>query len=359
MAKRILILCPYPPGQAPSQRFRFEQYIELLSNHGFEVTVKSFISLNTWHILYSNGNELKKLIGVGMGFVYRFLLLFRLSRYDFIFIHREVTPVGPPWFEWVAAKLLSKKIIYDFDDAIWLPNTSMENKLAAFFKWHSKVKSICRWSYRISCGNSYLCDYAKPFNSRVALNPTTIDTVDLHNPTLFTKKQNKTTIIGWTGTHSTLIYLPTLTSVFSLLKEKYGSKIDFLLIADRPIDLGVEMSFIKWNKGTEIDDLLKIDIGIMPLVDDHWANGKCGFKALQYMALSIPAVVSPVGVNSTIIQHGQNGFLCASDQEWVQALSCLIEDVELRKSIGQAGRKTVEDHYSVKSNSINFLSLFK
>jgi hypothetical protein len=156
MAK-ILFLIPYPQGQAPSQRFRFEQYLGTLSKAGHTYDLAPFLSAATWTILYKPGRALAKAVGIAAGFGRRLGLLFRVPTYDFIFIHREAAPLGPPILEWLIAKAFRKKIIYDFDDAIWLANTSEANKLAAGLKWHHKVASICRWAYKNSSGNAYLC----------------------------------------------------------------------------------------------------------------------------------------------------------------------------------------------------------
>ncbi len=144
--KRILFVVPYPVGKAPSQRFRFEQYFELLAANGLPFDVAPFIDDKTWQILYKPGYAKEKVIGILTGFWRRVTLLFSLGKYDYLFIHREATPIGPPWFEWIAAKMLKKKIIYDFDDAIWIPNTSENNKIVAGIKWHHKVESICSWA---------------------------------------------------------------------------------------------------------------------------------------------------------------------------------------------------------------------
>ncbi|MBS1486259.1 MAG: glycosyltransferase family 4 protein [Bacteroidetes bacterium] len=357
--KKIIIISPYPFGEAPSQRFRFEQYLDHLAGRGTEVTVKPFLSLATWRILYQPGNALKKAMGVASGFINRFFVLFTLPRYDFVFVHREATPIGPPVFEWIVAKIFRKKIIYDFDDAIWLPNTSSENKIIAWLKWHGKVKSICRWSYRISCGNEFLAGFAKKYNRQVTVNPTTIDTEHLHQHSEELKRKNEKVIIGWTGTHSTLLYLSALQEVFLKLADQFKDTIGFLIIADKPPDMKIEFEFVKWSKENEMKDLLKMDIGVMPLPDNDWAKGKCGFKALQYMALEIATVASPVGVNSSIIAHEKDGLLCSTSNEWYAALSRLIEDASLREKIGKAGRAKVVSHYSVVSNSSNFLSLFE
>jgi glycosyltransferase involved in cell wall biosynthesis len=118
------------------------------------------------------------------------------------------------------------------------------------------------------------------------------------------------------------------------------------------------LEFVKWNKATEIEDLASIQIGVMPLVKDIWSEGKCGFKALQYMALEIPTLLSPVGVNRSIVEHAKNGYLVETAKEWYDALELLILDKELRKKLGKAGRTTIKNSFSVESQKIPFIGLF-
>jgi glycosyltransferase involved in cell wall biosynthesis len=356
---KILFLVPYPVGESPSQRFRFEQYFDVLKKNGIAFSVESFWSLDAWKILYKPGNGLAKAMWLKIGFWMRFWHVIKAVDYNWVFIHRECTPIGPPVFEFILAKIFGKKIIYDFDDAIWLPNTSEENKLAGWLKFHGKVKLICRWSYRVSCGNVWLADYARQFNSKVVVNPTTIDTENLHNPNLFSsRKQDDNVVIGWTGTHSTLPYLNELIPVLQRLEKKFP--ITVRIISNKNPELPLQrFEFVPWKKETEIQDLNAFDIGLMPLTDDAWAKGKCGFKALQYMALEIPCVASPVGVNSDIIRHGLNGFLCASQHEWEQTLAAIIAEKEMQKKVGVAGRQTVVESFSVLSNTSAFLGLTK
>lgn len=356
---KILFLVPYPIGESPSQRFRFEQYFELLKQNGIEYSVESFWSLAAWKILYKPGQTLNKMVWLKIGFWTRFWHILKSLSYDWVFIHRECAPLGPPVFEFILAKVLRKKIIYDFDDAIWLPNTSEENKLAGWLKFHGKVKWICRWSYRVSCGNEWLANYAKQFNPRLVVNPTTIDTDKLHNPNLFpSRKPNEKIVIGWTGTHSTLMYLTPLIPVLQVLEKNYP--VCIRIISNKNPHLPLQsFEFIPWSKETEMQDLLSFDIGLMPLTEDAWSSGKCGFKALQYMALQIPCLASPVGVNTSIIQHGVSGFLCSNEVEWLKTLEALVQQPELRKNIGVAGRQTVVDRFSVSSNTSVFFSLTK
>ena len=286
-------------------------------------------------------------------------MLFSLANYDFVFVHREASPIGPPVLEWMMAKVLGKRIVYDFDDAIWIPNTSANNRIAAGVKFHDKVASICGWAFRNSCGNNYLANYARQFNPNTIVNPTTIDTINLHNQVRNQQEAEKI-IIGWTGTHSTMKYLLPILSVLARL-EAEGVGFEFRVISNQAPELPIElksMTFLPWCKETEIKDLLSFHFGLMPLEDDPWAKGKCAFKALQYMALGMPAVVSPVGMNTEVVQDNYNGFICRTADDWYNALHRLITDADLRTRLGKTARLTIEQRYSVIANTDNFLNLF-
>lgn len=354
---KILFVVPYPTGKAASQRFRFEQYYSLLDTQGIAYDIRPFLSNEIWQILYLPGQFHRKAFGIISGLFRRFFLLFNLKHYDYIFIHREATPIGPPFFEYFAAKWLKKKIIYDFDDAIWIPNYSEANSFFSFLKGYSNVKPICSLAWKVSCGNDYLCQFASEVNAQVVYNPTTIDTENLHNRT---KNQNEQPfVIGWTGSHSTIRYLAELIPVLKELEKDF--QFEFQVISDLPPEPEMEFNslrFIKWKKESEIDDLMAFNVGVMPLLDDKWANGKCGFKALQYMSLGIPALVSPVGVNTKIVDHGINGFICSNADEWKNSLQKLLSNKDLLIEMGQKTREKIERAYSVHSNKQNFLGLF-
>ncbi|TXK47112.1 glycosyltransferase family 4 protein [Pontibacter qinzhouensis] len=352
---RVLFVVPYPQGQAASQRFRFEQYLPKLQQEGFLVEVASFWSSTSWRLLYQKGKTFPKLLGLMQGFLNRLLLLPHLHKYEFVFIHREATPIGPPWFEWLVAKVWRKKMIYDFDDAIWLPNTSAGNKAVARLKWHHKTADICRWSYKVSCGNRYLQQYALQFNTAAVLLPTTIDIREEHGREK--QKLSQTIRIGWTGSHSTLPYLTLVEPVLHRLAQQH--EFDFMVIADQdPYLQKVSYRYVPWKKETEVNDLLQFSIGIMPLPDTEWAKGKCAFKALQYMALGIPAVVSKIGANTEAVVDGYTGFCCDNEQEWYLRLEQLLVNAPLRVEMGAAGRAHVAEHYSVKANLKKFMGLF-
>ena len=353
----ILFLIPYPLDEAPSQRFRFEQYFATLQKKGHSFRVQSFLDQKNWRQFAAPGRLFPKLLILLNGFLRRLLILPFLSRYDYVFVHREVTPVGPPLFEMLIASVFRKRLIYDFDDAIWLTDRPDESWFLKSIKWRKKVGQICKLSYKVSCGNEYLCRYARQYNNKVIYNPTTIDTESLHNPAGLTRKREEI-IIGWTGSNSTLKYLKDVEGVISGILSTYPG-VRFMVIADQEPALHLNgLIFKEWNVSSEIGDLHEFDIGIMPLPDDEWSKGKCGFKALQYMALQIPTIAAPVGINPLIIDHHENGFLASSHEEWRKYLSLLIGNKDLREEMGRKGRKKVEAQYSVRSNETRFLSLF-
>jgi len=354
---KILFVVSFPKKLHSSARFRVELYEKLLDDNGYLHDTAYFWGPGIYGILYEKGNTFAKVIGMMAGFLRRMLLLFKIRKYDYIFILRESTPIGPPFFEWICSKILRKKLIYDFDDAIWVSQASANNSIAKLVKATWKVGRICKWSYKVSVGNEYLYDYASRHSNNVVLNPTCVDTVHVHNKIKDQNTISKKTVIGWTGSFSTLKFLNNILEALQELEKKYDFV--FLVIADQDPQLLLKnFLFKQWSEASEIDDLLECNIGVMPLNDDEYAKGKCGFKLIQFMALGIPVAASPVGVNEKIVDEGVNGFLCRSKEEWVNALKKLLEDTNLRKQMGINGRKKIEQFYSVESNANNFLQLF-
>lgn len=354
---KVIFLVPYPHNEVASQRFRFEQYYDILKEEGILFTYRSFYTKWFYKVLYTRGKYILKISGLLAGFVRRIFHVFETLRYDSVFIHRELAPLGPPLFEWTISRLFQKKIIYDFDDAIWLQDPSGKRSLITLLKWHSKVSRICSWSFRISCGNDFLAGFARRYCSQVTINPTTIDISASRD--FLSDHDGHPLTIGWTGTHSTLPYLHGIIKpVRKILAENPGMK--FLVICNRQPDFHFAgLDFKVWEMKSELKDLQKIHVGLMPLPDTDWARGKCGFKILQYFSLGIPAIASPVGVNRNMIREGVNGFLCTDENSWYNRLNQLISNTGMRKKFGILGREIVRDHYSNTANRTNFLRLFE
>lgn len=278
----------------------------------------------------------------------------KAQEYDIIFIQREAFMTGTTRFE-KNLKASGKKIIFDFDDAIWLPNISEGNKRFEWLKDSAKTSSLISMADLVIAGNDYLAEYGRQYNRNVRIIPTTIDTT--YHRKMQESGAKSGICIGWTGSHTTITHFEYAIPFLKKLKQRFGDRIYFKVIGDSlyaNTELGIKG--IAWKYETEISDLSEIDIGIMPLPDNEWTKGKCGLKGLQYMALEIPSVMSNVGVNSQIISDSVNGFLAENEEEWVEKISRLIEDASLRKRIGTAARKTVEEYYSVNSQKEQYLS---
>lgn len=352
---RILILAMHAPDQAPGQRFRFEQYLGALRDRGAEVDFSWLVDADAARTLYSPGNVGKKAALALRSVLVRAMQIPSLRKYDVVFVQRQALFIGGPFMERLA-KRAGARLIYDFDDAIWINDASAFNRRFGWLKNPSKVPRIVEMADLVIAGNRYLADFALQRNSNVTVVPTTIDT-DTYIPRPAPRTEGPV-CIGWSGSFSTIEHFKTGLPALRRIREKFGDRVRFRVIGDgsyRNDELGIVG--LPWKAATEIEDLHDIDIGMMPLPDDEWARGKCGLKGLQYMALGIPTIMSPVGVNGEIIQHGRNGFLAGTDDEWVEALSALVENQELRAQVGAAGRRTVEEKYSVHAWRTRFCDL--
>lgn len=342
--------------RAPGQRFRFEQYFEFLRQNGFQCDLSFLLNEEDDSIFYSRGHFLLKAGILLRHYKQRLADLKRANEYDIIFIFREALMTRSNYFEKKFAQSKAK-VIYDFDDAIWMNSTSDANRLFKWMKNPAKIETTIAMSNLVFAGNTYLADYAKQFNKNVVVVPTTIDT---HEYRRSQKVRNENRIvIGWSGSLTTIQHFEFAVPFLKTIKAKYGDRIIIKVIGDkryRHAELGIEG--IGWSRADEVKELSEIDIGIMPLPDDEWARGKCGLKGLQYMALGIPTIMSPVGVNAEIITDGENGFLASDHHAWVEKLTMLIENPKLAAEIGTKAADTVRSRYSVEANKNLYLKYF-
>lgn len=353
---KVLFIAAHRPGRSPSQRFRFEQYISYLSENGWESDLAYLLNEKQDALFYSKGKYWQKFFIVLESVAKRLKDLKLAKDFDLIFIQREAFMLGTTWFEKKFAGL-GKPVVFDFDDAIWLRDVSAGNHQFRWLKNPSKTEKLIRLASHVFAGNEYLARHARTMNQQVSVVPTTIDT-SYHIRTKQVQQKRKVTI-GWTGSSTTIRYLLGALPLLKKIKARFGDHVSFLAISDiRPETDEISIEWRKWKLETEIEDLSGIDIGIMPLPNDEWAMGKCGFKGLQYMALEIPTVMSPVGVNTEIIAHGENGLLAGTEEEWFECLSQLISSSELRHRLGNAGRQTVIERYSIESQKVKYLETF-
>jgi glycosyltransferase involved in cell wall biosynthesis len=339
---RLLAIVPSVYDTSPGQRFRLEQWDPYLRQLGVEITYAAFEDSELSATLHKPGNVGKKMRLIVKAFGRRAGVVRSLRGYDAVYMFREAALLGPPIFERLVHRS-GLPTIFDFDDAVFVPYVSPSNGYLSYLKFPAKTKTICRLATHVIAGNPYLADYARQYNSNVSIVPTTIDTEKY--VMVPRKHDNQVPVIGWSGSFSTVQHLDALAGALKRLARKENFRLVVIGTPVYKID-GVDVEALPWRSATEVSDLRQIDIGIMPLPDESWSRGKCGLKALQYMALRIPTVCSPVGVNSEIIQDGVNGFLASTEDEWVEKLTKLLHDKNLRQQLGAAGRTTVETNYS-------------
>ena len=338
---RLLAIVPSVYDTSPGQRFRLEQWEPHLRQLGVEITYEAFEDPQLSATLHKPGHVTAKMRLIANAIRRRAALLRNLRDYDAVYVFREAALLGPPIFERLAHRS-GVPTIFDFDDAVFVAYVSPSNGYLSYLKFPAKTKTICRLATHVIAGNPYLADYARQTNQNVSIVPTTIDT---EKYSVLPRERNPVPVIGWSGSFSTVQHLDSLASALRRLAKTENFRLVVIGTPVYKLD-GVDVEALPWRSATEVSDLRQIDIGIMPLPDESWSRGKCGLKALQYMALGIPTVCSPVGVNSEIIQDGANGFLAGTDDEWVAKLTQLLHDEKLRARLGAAGRETVETKYS-------------
>ena len=354
MKKKILISCLHRPDRSPSQRFRFEQYLEILSQNGFEYTYSYLINEKDDNIFYAKGHYLAKLYILIKSCFKRIIELKKLDSYDIIYVQREAFMLGTTFFERQYAKS-SAFFILDFDDSIWLQNVSNNNKSLSFLKNAKKTDELIHIADKVVAGNSYLADYALKLNKNCIVIPTTVDT-DKFSPTELSPKSK--VCIGWSGSPSTIEHFKTILPLLHKIQDQFGDSIYFKVIGAPDFsDPLLQLTSIPWSSETEVSEMQEFDIGIMPLPNNEWTKGKCGLKGLTYMSLEITTVMSAVGVNNEIIQNGINGFLCEDDEEWLDTLTILIQNKSKRESVQKKGRTTVIDKFSIHSQKENYIRL--
>ena len=349
--KKILFITPYPKGFAPSQRLKFEQYYKSMELSNYEVSYDYFIDEEFWSFIYQNGFLLRKFYKTIIAYSSRFLLLFKLKKFDIIYIHLWYTPYGPPIFERIVT-VLHKKVIYDIDDMIFLGHSSRANQFVMSIKGKNKMIFLMKKSNHVITCTPYLDSYVRKYNNSTTDISSTINT-DVYKP-VNNYNNNDSIVIGWSGSHSTSKYLYILKQILMDLQAKYNFKL--LVIGDSSFCIeNLDLEAISWSKETEVTDLQRIDIGIYPLPNEEWVLGKSGLKALQYMALGIPTIASAIGANFRVIENGISGTLVDSDNQWKEAIEKYILNPNLRRQHGLNGRKRVEKLYSVNANKPIYL----
>ncbi len=345
--RRVLFLSPYPRSVA-SHRVRIEQYVPYLASRGVDATVRSLLDERGYR---SGGARLAATVLLGI--LRRARDVAAAGRFDAVLVHREAVPLPTAAFERRLSRS-SRRLAFDFDDAIYLPQPRPRSALSRWIRSPAKFPAMIGAADVVLAGNALLARAAVPHARSVSLVPTTVDTDRI---TPGTNDPRAPVVIGWIGSPSTAPYLDRIAPALREILDRYPhATVEIVGAAIRP-GLGERARARPWSLDREPDDLRGFDIGVMPLPDDEWTRGKCGYKALQYMAAGAATVSSPVGVANEMIDHGRTGLLADELPEWVDALSRLVEDAGVRRSLGGAGRSSVEERYSLRAWAPRFYDL--
>jgi glycosyltransferase involved in cell wall biosynthesis len=353
--KSILIICPFPEKLAAGQRLKYEQYFDFWIDNGYNVTVSPFMNVSMWNIVYLKGNYLKKIMYTILGHFVRLSDIFRIHRYDVVYVFMWVTPLGTIIFERIF-RSLSTRLVYDIEDSTTEVIDNDTNSIVSFLKNANKSKFLMEVADQVITSSPLLNNYCLGINKKrqckyISSSVNTDNFIPANN-----YNNNAVVTIGWTGTFSSKKYLDLLRSVFIELKDKCEFKL--IIIGNFEYNFPeIDLEVIQWSSETEVLDMQKIDIGVYPLSDDLWVNGKSGLKAIQYMAFGLPIVASNVGITPKVINHMENGILVNNRKEWVDMLYKLIMDPALRKKIGVNGRNTAIEKYSNDVVGVEYLSI--
>jgi glycosyltransferase involved in cell wall biosynthesis len=344
---RLLTFVGKARGCSPSQRFRLEQWAPRLArDHAIDLDFVAFESPELTKILDTPGHVPQKAYWVLRDFMRRASGVLGSRRYDGVIVHREIALLGPAVYERLLA-LLGMPIFFDFDDAIWVdPGTKVGvNGVFARLHFYGKTATICRLASAVFAGNGHLADYARTWNRDVHVVPTSIE---LDNYSLQPEPAaTEPFTISWSGSFSTLAQFEHARPALEAFARTRPMRL--VVICNRPPAVpiaGAENVFVPWAEAGEVEALGACHVGIMPVPDNPFTRGKCGLKALQYMAVGRPVVISPVGMNRTLIDSGRNGFIASTVEDWVSAFEALASSPERRQTMGAEARRTVEAAYS-------------
>ena len=352
--KRILFLTQGDRHVA-SSRHRVYQYLAALELAGFEAIVHPGVILKEFHQAFLERSWQGNLRRAFRVFTRRVRDLHQLRDFDYIFVQKPILPA--PFFNMELKIAREAKLIFDFDDAIFLkkPGGSF---FANLWAQSQRVTTICRRAHRVVVANSALAEFVRKAGVEPIVLPTPVDTEAFAAGSNLVKRAHKIPVIGWIGNPTTQTDLnqvvPSLIDLHS--KTPFVVRIIGGSATTLPVRFPIEWQ--SWNLETEISDVAHIDYGLAPLADNEWNRHKSGLKVLQYWAAGVPVVASPVGIYREMIQDRENGLFASGRDEWAEKLILLMKNPDLCRRVVTGGHKTVQEKYSLKTLTPQFLKIF-
>jgi hypothetical protein len=352
---RVLALVPSQKGHSPGQRGSIELWESILAENGISIEYAPFETDKLREILHTSGLQFTKASEMVKAYVDRLKLLSTLDNFDAVFVYREAALLGPAFLEKRIAK--KKPIIYQLDDPLFVPYRSPSNGYLSYLKFFGKVKDIVRMSKVVMVNSTPIREFAEQFNSNIWQVPSVVDT------SKFTFQPFPETVarvcVGWSGSPTTLKNIQMIELPLQRLSE--ADRCDIHFIGGEDLGLrGVRYTSQKWNGDTEVSDLRRMQIGLVPLPSTNpWNKYKFIMKTAQYMTLGIVPVGTPMASNPTVITHGETGFLADTDQEWFDYINTLIIDDGLRNRMSVRAAEEARLNYSLEANREKIVSAFR
>jgi glycosyltransferase involved in cell wall biosynthesis len=268
---------------------------------------------------------------------------------DAVLVQREAMIIGPPVIEWLTTRFGNRPLLLDLDDATYKSYSSPTyGRLGNWLKCFGKTDHLIAWAKVVTCGNRSIAQYVNDRGVRAVIIPTVVD-LDCFRPLIVDRTARRQhPVIGWIGSHSTYPYLESSLPALKRLARTYEFELKVIGSGRSLVEVaGVRVTNREWHLGRDVAEFQSCDIGLYPIVPHAWSAGKSGFKAIQYMAVGIPFVVTPVGACAEIGEPGVTHLCAHSQDDWLEALSRLLSDEELRGRMGVAGRAYAERHFTV------------
>jgi len=348
---RVLALTRYT-SLGPSSRVRFHQYFPYLRSFGIDLQVAPLLGDDYVRRLY-NGKQ-QTVSSVIKAYLSRVGSLVKSHHFNLLWIEKELFPWLPAW----ADSLLVERVIpcvIDYDDAVFHRYDLHDNPLIRAFLG-KRIDAVMRQASTVVVGNDYLAEHAHHAGaSRIEYLPSVVDTQRY----VLREGTGAQFRIGWIGSPITAPYLGLIRDALEEVIKRVEARLVLVGSGDQDPLPGMEKNILYWSEESEVANIQSFDVGIMPLPDGPFEQGKCGYKLMQYMACGLPVIASPVGVNAHIVEHGKTGFLASSTAEWVQALILLSQNANLRSDMGKAGRKKVEQEYDLQVTAPRLFEILK
>jgi glycosyltransferase involved in cell wall biosynthesis len=351
---KVFGLASYPI-EAACTRFRLVQFIDPLAARGVSLTIHPYLDSRAFAALYVRSAVPRALLGLAWGVLRRCRDVVRARQADVVLVQREAMLFGPPVVEWFLTRLAGRPMLLDLDDATYIPyNSPVFGPVSRMLKFFSKTDRLIRWAGLVTCGNPTIAEYVRSRGGRVRILPSTVDTEKFCPAPA--RHRSSLPVVGWIGTHSTFPYLRSILPALERLGEKHRFRVNIVGSGQRKIEVpGVPTESARWCLDREVADFQSLDIGLYPIVPSEFAAAKSALKSVLYMAVGIPFVASPVGAAARVGIPGVTHFLATSPEEWVERLSELISDPDLRARMGAAGREYVLQKHSLPVQSPRLL----